>query len=386
MTYIVLTTYLLLPYYLLLTTYYLLLSTCYLLLTFNTTRYLTPAAAADDDAAGAIAAATTLSTTPTTSSHYLFCVAVWLKFCPGSLMPSPSSPGNPDPQSLQSKQSAMAQGRKNIFVVMDIHTSDAASPEVIFQLHLRKDQVGRHIWCDVQVKLLMHMIENETGCPPSSQHWMLRGCNVGGGGNPHGLAQQMSGNEFLFELDNGGCKRFIPYHETQYETCGLNFRVHCSMHEALEVAHVGGRPRSERTRVLTLRSLLSVRSQRSPRSPLPEDNETIYYVSDFGETENEEEGEMEHEEEGECHFSDGGVEDDLPVVRQENEEAEEQEEEEDEEWTISPPGISENGGHDVEEEEQEEEEEEESESCTICGRECQGYLACPACHSQYAFP
>ena len=247
---------------------------------------------------------------------------MWLKFCPGSLTPRPNSPGNPDPQS---KQSAMAQGRKNLFVVMNIHTSDAVSPQAIFHFHLEFN-LGCASWnfaADVQVGTLQQMVENETGCPPSFQHWMLLGCNVVGAGNPLGLAQEVSGNEFLFELDDGGVKRFIPYPEFQRETLSLNFRVHCSMPEAFEVAHVGGRPRAERTRTLTLRTSMRThrpRSQSSPRGPSIEDED------------------MGHEQEGGC--------DDLPARQEDGE-------------SPSPPGISENGGYDVEEEEEEEYQEED---------------------------
>ena len=298
---------------------------------------------------------------------------MWLKFCPGSLTPRPNSPGKPDLQSLQSKQSAMAQGRKNLFVVMNIHTSDAVSPQEIFHFHLCKFEEGSRfnsvsaIWCDVQVKTLQQMVENETGRPPSFQHWMLLGCNVVGAGDPFGLAQEVSGNEFLFELDDGGVKRFIPYQEFQRETLGLNFRVHCSMPEAREVAHVGGRPRAERIRTLTLPTLLrahrprsqsSPRAPSSPRRPLPEDQETIYWVS--------EDEEMEHEREGER--------DDLPVRQEDGE-------------SPSRPSISENGeSADVEEEEEEGWGEEfDAEICPTCGRDIEGFFACPACDPEDAF-
>ena len=219
-----------------------------------------------------------------------------------------------------------------MFVVMDVHMSSATSPDIIFQLHLKKNQVGRHIWCDMQVQTLMAMVQNETGCPRRSQHWILCACNPQGHGDPQGLAQFMNGNEHLFELDTGGCKRFVPYHECSgslaMETLGLKFRVHCRTPERLEAVHCGGRPRSERTKVLSMRSLLSSASQQA-RDLQQEDQETIYYVSDA------ERGEEEQEE--------------MEV------------------W------------------EEEEEEEEEHHFCDSCGRDYRGHSACPACSPSEAF-
>ena len=154
----------------------------------------------------------------------------------------------------------------------------------------------------------------------------------------------MNGYEHLFELDDGGCRRFIPYVEMEKHTLGLSFRVHCSMPLA-----PSSRPRYEGIKVLSMQSLLS---------SAPDDQETIYYCSEDDELEE--------------------------TV------AEDGQEEVEEDMAPSPPGISENGGHDVQEEEEDEQmsgglAEEDEFSCPTCGREFDGFSACPVCSPDRAF-
>ena len=147
-------------------------------------------------------------------------------------------------------------------IVMQVFHTSVHVPALILHLRLKKSDLGRHIWCDIQVDMLKQLVADETQVPPANQFWMLvSGVNCEGP-----FAQLLDGMEHLFELDYGGARRLIPYVQpSPPAVLNLTFRVHC-FHAA------GGLP--PETRILSQQSL-----QFGPRS-VQDDAETLYYSSD----------------------------------------------------------------------------------------------------------
>ena len=152
-------------------------------------------------------------------------------------------------------------------IVMRVHHTSVHVPALILHLRLKKSDLGRHIWCDIQVDMLKQIVADETQVPPAYQFWML----VSGVDSEGPFAQLLDGMEHLFELDYGGARRLIPFGAgcqaalLPPAVLNLTFRVHC-FHAAASLP--------TETRILSQQSL-----QFGLRS-VQDDAETLYYSSD----------------------------------------------------------------------------------------------------------
>ena len=147
-------------------------------------------------------------------------------------------------------------------MIMEVQKVYACVPDIILELRLSKSELGEQVWCDVEVDMLKQTVSDQTGVVAAHQFWML----VPGEDFESSLVQTMDGSEHLFELEDGGARRLIPFLSGSSSMLKLVFRVICF--RSVDP------PGAVETRILMPESL------QTRLHSAPEDTETLYYASD----------------------------------------------------------------------------------------------------------